>query len=433
MMKVLLEAPILTNSGYGEHARLIYRALNDCEGIELFVNPLNWGQTSWSWEMTKERNQIDSHIQNFSELVENYHFAEMKLQFDLHILVGLPSEFSKKAPYAICVTAGIETDRVHPKWLEKTLQQIDKIIVPSNHAKYGFDNTSYSMLNQSTGETYILECNCPVVVVPYPVKNIKNKKINLNLKTNFNFLTVAMLGPRKNLENTIKWFIEEFKDEENVGLILKTGSASNSVIDFERTQNHIKSVLEAIGESYKCSVYLVHGDMSEQQINSLYSVEKVKCLISISHGEGFGLPIFEAAYNQLPVVATNWSGHLDFLSIPEKGNNKRKSMFAEVDYSLAKIPDNVAWENIIEPNSEWAYPKEESFKNQIRNVYKNYNLYKKRAKKLQEHVLEEFEENKIIKSLKKELVQDFKETFLKSIDQDQDLEQFKNETGLKIS
>ena len=435
MIKVLLEAPILTNSGYGEHARLVYRALKECKEVDLLVNPLNWGQTSWSWEMNRERSEIDRDIEKFSDSLEIHRLANEPFHCDLHVLVGLPNEFVKKAPYAVCITAGIETDRVHPKWLEKTTSQIDKIIVPSEHAKFGFNNTSYKMMNPHSKDTYILDCSCPVSVIPYPVKDVKNKKINLNLKTDFNFLSVAMLGPRKNLENTIKWFIEEFREEENVGLILKTGSASNSIIDFEKTENYIKNIIESTVGTYKCSIYLVHGDMSEEQMHSLYSLEKVKCLVSTSHGEGFGLPIFEAAYNQLPVVATNWSGHLDFLTISDPRDNvfSKKSFFAEVDYSLAKIPDHVAWEDIIEENSQWAYPKESSFKDQIRKVYSNYGLYKKKAKKLQEHVLRHFTEDKVMNLFRKEVIEDYLHFRSTTEDTPAILEEFKAKTGFKIS
>ena len=154
----------------------------------------------------------------------------------MQIHVGILNEFEKKAPYSICVSAGIETDRVSADWLVKTHKGVDKIIVPSEHAKSGFEKTSYQVVNKIKETETILECACPVEVVPYPVKDIKIDHLDLDLQTDFNFLTVALLGPRKNLENTIKCFIEEFKDE-SVGLVLKTGVSKGSVLDREENRS----------------------------------------------------------------------------------------------------------------------------------------------------------------------------------------------------
>ena len=225
-MRILLEAPILTQSGYGEHSRLIYRAIKDLQPvIHLAIRPLNWGRTSWSTlESTEERKSIEKCIDRHNNYVNqakrqraDFRYTEL---YDFHIFVGILNEHERKGHRSVCVTAGIETDRVAPEWLIKTIKQVDKLIVPSEHAKLGFTKTSYKMQNESTGLESVLECACPVDVVPYPVKEIESQSLDFSLDTDFNFLTVALLGPRKNFKQLVRNFIKEFQ-HKNVGLVIK--------------------------------------------------------------------------------------------------------------------------------------------------------------------------------------------------------------------
>jgi len=232
MKKILLEAPILTNSGYGEHARLVFRSIqNLASDYDIYINPLRWGSTSWSSDVTLERSLIDACI------LKNARYNKASSGepvYDIQIHVGIPNEFSKKAPYSICVTAGIETDRVSSEWIIKTTPfskqgKIDKLIVPSTHSKQSFADTKYSAQTAS-GKTIDLKLDCPIEVVPYPVKTFETIELeNLSLNTKFNFLTVSMWGIRKNMENTIKWFIDEFREDADVGLIIKTNLSKNSI------------------------------------------------------------------------------------------------------------------------------------------------------------------------------------------------------------
>jgi len=384
-MRVLLEAPILTRSGYGEHSRLVYKVLKDIEGLDIFVNPLNWGNTSWILDAEENIIQDITKYQSYAEISKSNNTNQ---EYNYQIHVGIPNEFEKKAEYSVCVTAGIETDRVSPAWIVKTHQGINKIIVPSEHAKLGFVQTKYEVSNEKKQTKTVIGCNCPVEVVPYPVKHFEKVALDIDFKTNFNFLTVALLGARKNIENSIKWFVEEFRENEDVGLILKTSRAGSSVIDRKHTKQYITMEVAKLGDR-KCKIYLIHGDLTEPELHSLYTHSKVKAYVSSTHGEGYGLPIFEAAYSGLPVIATDWSGHLDFLTgnIRENNKEKEKKLFARVSYDLKEIEEQVVWENILIEGSKWAYPKEASFKSQLQKVYKNYGMYKKWAQTLQKTVL----------------------------------------------
>ena len=399
-MKILLEAPILTQSGYGEHSRLVFRALED-SGHEIFTNPLKWGATSWDIDSASDA--LKQSIRNFGQYIEESNQQNQNPHFDIQIHVGIANEFEKKAQYSVLVTAGVETDRVSSNWIIKTHQGIDKIIVPSEHAKAGFATTSYEIPDQNL----TVECNCPISVVPYPVKLFDNSHpIDLNdIETDFNFLSVALWGPRKNLTNMVRWFFQEFQNEESAGLILKTGVSKCSVIDRTSTIEILENIKKDFKDA-KCKLYLLHGSMTEEEIHSLYVNPKIKAYVTTTHGEGFGLPIFEAAYSGLPIIATDWSGHLDFLTGPIKQKNKVKikKLFSRVSYKLKEVPSSVWWDHIIVQSSKWAFPEEISFRNQLRKMFRDYGVYKKWAKALREQVLSSHSEEEILPLMRQEIL-----------------------------
>ena len=406
MRKVMIEGPAFTNSGYGEHTRLVIRSLKDREDLDLYLNPVNWGQTSWSFEDGAERKLLSELVKKTAQKYRDLPQEQWAQVFDLYIHVGIPNEFNKKGKYCVSVTAGIETNKVSPNWLIKTHQGIDKIIVPSEHSKSTFMNTSYKAMDQSTNREVDLTVNCPISVVPYPVKVYETQDELFELDNDFNFLSIALWGPRKNIENMLRWYVDEFRNED-VGLVLKTGFSRTSKIDRIDMHDKLTNFLEQLGER-KCKVYFLHGSLTDEEIHSLYQHSKIKSYITTSHGEGYGLPIFEAAYTGTPVVATDWSGHLDFLSGTIKENNKLKikKLFAKVDFDLKPISKKVVWQDILVEGSMWAHPKEQSFKKQLRNVYKNYGMYKKWAESLKSQLHETHSEVQILQTMRQEILKD---------------------------
>ena len=386
MRKVLIEGPILTQSGYGEHSRFVYRSLKDRDDVDIYVLPLGWGTTSWLQKSDKETEEIQDLIKKTLEYTQN-----SESSFDTHIHVGIPQEFERKAPEAIHVTAGIESTKISKKWVAKTYE-MDKIIVPSEHAAFAFRNTSYDIMHE--GELRTIKCECPIEVVPYPVKKTsQDKSFKLDLDYKFNFLSVAMMSPRKNMDNMVKWFVEEFKNDE-VGLVLKTSLGRGSLMDKRRTEMSIKNILESNKER-KCKVYLLHGDLTEEQMTSLYNHTGIKCMVSATHGEGFGLPLFEAAINEMPIVAPSWSGHTQFLR-----------EFEKVEYSISHIQDESVWGDILIKESMWCYPKDKSFKKAMRNVFSSYSKHKSAARRESKRIMKEFESSKIHKVLSSALVKE---------------------------
>ena len=249
-------------------------------------------------------------------------------------------------------------------------------------------------------------CGAPVEVVSYPVREYQGNSVELELKDDFNFLCVAQWGIRKNLENTIKWFLQEFKDDE-VGLVIKSNISKNSTPDREDCLQKLSDVFEKF-KSAKCSLYLLHGEMSDEEIDAIYKHPKIKAMISATHGEGFGLPLFEAAYNGLPVIAPGWSGHMDFLYAPVKDKKtkkiKNKPLFAKVDYSLKHVQDAAVWKDILVKDAMWCYPSERDFKQKIRKVYSNLGMYRSWAKDLANHLKGELALSKILEKMLKTLI-----------------------------
>ena len=172
LKKVLVEGPVLTKSGYGEHSRFVLRALRARKDLQVYINPLEWGKTSWLWEDTEERRWIDERIIETMKLANS-----QKIPLDVQIHVGIPLEFEKKAPYSVCVTAGIETTKLARSWIEKC-EGIDKIIVPSEHAKWGFENSRYMDVDDSTGEQKTISCKSPISLSLIQSK-LRNPKVIL--------------------------------------------------------------------------------------------------------------------------------------------------------------------------------------------------------------------------------------------------------------
>jgi len=385
--RILVRGPALSRSGYGEHTRFLLRALRSREDIfDVFLHNLNWGKTGWIWEQNEEREWFDQVIMKTIE------YSQQGGQYDVSMQVTIPNEWEKLAPINIGVTAGIETTKVSPQWVEKSTL-VDRIITISEHSKQTYENTSYQAQNNQTGEIIKdFRCTTPIDVVHYPVKDYEPAELDLDFETDFNFLAVAQLSPRKNMPNTIKWFIEEFIDKK-VGLVLKLSHTNNSISDRLHTTNLLKQLANEYPDR-KCKIYLLHGSMTDEEMTTLYQHPKVKALVSLAHGEGFGLPIFEAAYNELPVVAPDWSGHVDFLYLPVKdkktGKEKLKAHFAKVKYNLQPIQKEAVWDGVLQADSMWCYAEQGSYKMRLREVHKDYNRFKSQAKKLNGWIRENF-------------------------------------------
>lgn len=371
--RILVRGPALSRSGYGEQCRFALRALRAHEErFDIHLINTGWGQTGWVHEDSSEREWIDETIFKTIKVLQS-----PSEPFDVSLQVTIPNEWKLLARKNVAYTAGVETDSVPQTWREP-VDGVDKIIVTSKHTKDSF-------LNSGVGADNKFE------VVNYPVRYNDNPEISMPLEYDTNFLTVAQWSPRKNIEATITSFLEEFTNEE-VGLIVKTSIKNSSRIDREYCEDRLSFILNHFPEDRKCKVYLLHGNLTEEEMAGLYQHPNIAAYVSTSHGEGFGLPVFEAVCNGLPVVSPNWGGVRDFCNIPVKNkkskSTKYKPMINEIDYQVEPVQQEAVWEGVIEPTAKWCFPEPDSIRKKMREEINKSS--RARAKKLQTHVLKNF-------------------------------------------
>ena len=78
-------------------------------------------------------------------------------------------------------------------------------------------------------------------------------------------------------------------------------------------QKRIQAIRKSVPSNSLPNVYLLHGEFNDSEINELYNHPKVKSMVSLTKGEGFGRPLLEFSLTNKPVIASNWSGQTDFL------------------------------------------------------------------------------------------------------------------------
>lgn len=385
MKNILLRAPLLTNSGYGVHSRQLFEWLDGKNNVSLHVECLKWGSTSWIVNGKSENGLFERIMSCSKPLIEKY---------DITYQVQLPDEWDEKlGKFNVGVTALVETDKCNPAWLKK-INAMDRVIVPSNFTKDIIEKTFGSMLNKKID-----------VVPEWYNQNINLSKNKFNclsderfdFNTSFNLLTVGTLTSgdincdRKNLVNTIAWTLEALKDDPEAGLIVKTCLGKGSVNDRKMTCGAIQQVVSTFRKSDFPKVYLIHGNMSSIEMAALFRTKKVHGYVSATRGEGYGLPLVDAAAAGIPVVATNWSGHLDFL-----GNK-----FLKVNYSLGEIPKARIDGRIFVENTKWAIPEKESFIKQVKYLRDNHKKCLDTAASLRKNVKNKFTKNSVCKKYEK--------------------------------
>lgn len=368
--KVLLRGPVLTQSGYGVHARQVAKWLFSNPNLDVEIQALPWGDTPWLINGNFDGGFI-------GKLMEKTVDPTGK-KYDVSVQIQLPNEWDPNlATTNIGISAVVETDKCNPVWIQ-SCNRMSMVIVPSNHAK---------VCLEATGIVTV-----PLHVVPEAYDdayaNEEGSKIDdLDFTTSFNFLIFGQItgnnpeNERKNIFYTVKWLCEAFKNDKDVGIVIKTNSGRNTCIDRKIIKQTFETLVKEVRNGPFPRIHILHGDMSENEISSLYRHPKIKALISLTKGEGYGLPILEAAACGLPVIATGWSGHTDFLS---------HGRYIEIDYKLNEIHPSRIDGKIFLKGQKWAQVNEDDFKKKVVKFKSSPSIPKEWAKSLQEKILEKY-------------------------------------------
>ena len=377
---MVVTAPVGTRSGYGAHSRDICRSLIDLDKFDVRIWPVRWGNTPQN--ALSEQNPQDKPI--IERLLQK---PEIERQPDIHVHIVVPNEFQAIAKYNIGITAGIETTVCPPAWIDG-LNRMDLNIVPAEFVKKTIKSSKFDKHDENTKQKIgSLQSEKPLEVLfegvdlnIYKKTNKFSKELVEQMETieeDFCFLHVGhwlqgKLGEdRKDLGMLVKVFCETFKNQRNPpALVLKTSGATPCIIDREDILDKIENIKHQVVGNLP-NIYVLHGDLRDEEINELYNHPKIKAHVSFTHGEGFGRPLLEATISEKPVIASNWSGQTDFLT-----NDSILLPGTLINVGKDSLP-----KEFILDESQWFQVNYQYASNVLKEIYKNYSKYLTKSKK----------------------------------------------------
>jgi glycosyltransferase involved in cell wall biosynthesis len=390
---LVFQGPVFTRSGYGDHCRDLLKSLRKMDKYNIKIIPMRWGNTP--------QNQVDGQT-DFGRWMLERVIGQIEVKPDIFMQVSVANEFTPMGNYNIGITAGVETTIVPKEFIDGT-NKMDLTLVPSTFTKNSLVGTAYQQKDQNTGQIVNeFRVNKPVEVLMEGVDLsvfLPETKTNLTqldkIETDFNFLAVGHwlkgnLGQdRKDIGMVIKTFATVFQyipKGQQPGLIVKTSSAGFSVMDRENMAERIDSITKTFGD--KCPpIYLMHGDLNESEMASLYHHPKVKAMVSFAKGEGYGRPLAEFATTGKPILVSNWSGHLDFLP---------KENTVLLDGSLTAVDESAA-DQFLMKEAQWFTVNYSNAANKMHDVFKNYKTYSDQSKGLKDNIVNNFSLEKMNK------------------------------------
>ena len=403
-MKPLLfiSCPVETMSGYGARSRDIINAILKYDKYDVNIISQRWGNTSY--------NALDLNNPEDKKLYDLiWKQPQLPRQPDVWIQITVPNEFQAVGKYNIGITAGIETTLCDPGWVEG-VNKMNLTLVSSEHAKKVFEQSVFEQRDQTTNQlikTIKLEKPIEVLFEGADLNKyfyIADSDLNEtelvtsldNIEEDFNFLFVGHwlqgdLGEdRKNIGYTIKAFLETFKNKKTKpGLILKTSQVTNSIMDRDEVLKKIDAVRQTVKGDLP-NIYLLHGDLEDKDINDLYNHDKVKAMVCLTKGEGFGRPLLEFGLSKKPIISTNWSGQIDFL---------HPDYTTLIGGTLTNVHPSAQAKNMILAESQWFTPNDAEVADAFKNVYEKYDKCLEGAKRQARHVLVNFSFDKMAEVL----------------------------------
>ena len=391
----VVSCPIDTYSGYGARARDFVKSLVELDKYDVKILSQRWGNTSQGF--------IKNNNKEWGFL-EKLIIPGLNEKPDYWCMITVPNEFQPIGKYNIGLTAGIETTACDIEWI-RGCNKMDLILTSSEHSKFVFLDSKFQ---NSENKDDVVALNKPIEVlfeggnldIYKTIKKFKNKELydSINsMSEDYAYLVVGhwMQGnfghDRKNIAFTVKSFYETFKNKENPpSLILKTCRVNSSVGDKEGIQRRIDEIRDSVEANKLPSVYLLHGDFTDNEMNEIYNHPKVKAMISFTKGEGFGRPLLEFSLVNKPIIASGWSGHLDFL---------HKDYVALCGGKLIDLDRSVQIKGMLIEGAKW-FDVDHNYVNHFYNdVFNNYNSWLERAKNQGKHSKKNFSFDKMTKKI----------------------------------
>ena len=378
---LVISCPIDTFSGYGARSRDIILPIIKSGKYDVKILSQRWGATPFGF--LQDTNPDHKLIKDC--LLLN---GQPPKQPDVWIQITVPNEFQPVGKYNIGITAGIETTICAPQWIDG-VNRMNLTLVSSEHAKKVFETSAFEEKNQQGQVTRQIKLEKPVEVLFEGANTDIYKKLDAvssetsdiisdSIKEDFNFLFVGHwlqgeIGQdRKDVGMLIKTFLETFKGKKTrPGLILKTSAGNYSIMDRDSILDKIRQIENEVGGDLP-SIYLLHGELSDEEVNELYNHPKVKAHVSFTKGEGFGRPLLEASISGKPVIAPNWSGHKDFLN---------EEMSILLPGQLTQLHPSAVVQDMLLAESSWFTVNYNTASSTLDDVYKNYKKYVDGAKR----------------------------------------------------
>lgn len=376
----VVSCPCETHSGYGHRSRDVLKSLFKLKGEEwdIKIASQRWGITPYG--------ALDANNPEDKQILDNILTTnQLPKQPEIWVQISVPNEFQPIGKYNIGITAGIETTICDPSWVEGC-NRMNEIWVSSNHSKTTFERSRFEKKDQRTGQVAgHVELNVPVKVLFEGVdlntyKPIKPGEIvDMNLEDipeKFCFLYLGHwlqgnLGEdRKDTGMMLKTFLETFKNKKNApALIMKTSCGTGSIMDKEEVLKRIDAVRKTVKGKLP-NVYLIHGNLTNTQVNELYNNPKVKAMYNLTRGEGFGRPLLEFSLVKKPIITTNWSGHIDFLS---------DEFVNLLPGQLQNVHESAASKNMILTESQWFRADYPEAGKALLDMFKNHKKWSEKA------------------------------------------------------
>ena len=375
----IISCPFDTYSGYGARSRDLVKAIIESDKYEVKLLSQRWGSTPFGFCTD---NSEWSFLKDHALTTPQY-----PKQPDIWMQITVPNEFQPIGKFNIGCTAGIESNLCPADWAEG-VNRMNLTLISSEHSKKALLESTFEKRNKETNALEgIVKVEKPVEVlfegantdIYKIIESNQIKTINLDsIKENFAYLFVGhwMEGEfgedRKNVSLLVKAFYETFKNKsKQPALILKTCQVGSSYYDREEILKKIKQIRKTVNSNNLPNIYLLHGEFSDQEMNELYNHPKVKAMINLTKGEGFGRPLLEFTLAKKPLITTGWSGHMDFLS-PEFTNL--------VDGQLTPVHPSTKNQFLIQ-DSKWFTPDNSQIGFYLKDVFENYKNYTDKAKR----------------------------------------------------